>query len=384
MASMPMIVPPQQFQQQTTTSDIFLSQTIEPENSLIGNTTTTSSSSFVVPHAMASDQQLPNSSAANNVTLNDNAIHFSSTMTEMSANSNSCSIELFDASPPPPPSAPQQQQQQLQTPAAASNRDSEQQTATEQERQQEKSNNNMKQLLQQQYNQYYQNYQNHQTLMQNMNAKKKGDNESFNTSKDSTANTSTFNSSILSGDDVSTIAETAEDYRLSSPPTTSASAVNVANNVANVPIAHLMAGKEYPSLQKQPTTAIVQSFTPVYRQTAVQQPQTGNDIYQEYVQNPYNLTLQQTSLATGHLVTVQQHQENLRQLEMQYQQQQQQLQQPTQAQAMQLQQQQQIQQAQQQNLNHTAPAFNSPANFFNSTVDPNSIPPGSEILFGQP
>ena len=375
MASMPMIVPPQQFQQPTTTSDIFLSQTIEPENSLIGNTIT-NSSSFAVPHSVTSDQQLPNSSAANNVPLNDNAIHFSSTMTDITGNSNSCSIELFDASPPPAsaPVSQQQQQQQSQLPPAASNREAEQQTATEHERQQDKSSNNMKQLLQQQYNQYYQNYQTHQTLMQNINVKKVASNESFNTSKDSSTNNSTFNSSILSGDDVSTIAESAEDYRLSSPPTTSASADNVANNAANVPIAHLLAGKEYPSLQKQPTTAIVQSFTPVYRQTAVQQPQTGNDIYQEYVQNPYNLTLQQTALPTGHLVTIQQHQENLRQFEMQYQQQQ--MQQSTQLQ--------QTQQAQQQNLNYTASAFNSPANFFNSTVDPNSIPPGSEILFGQP
>lgn len=107
----------------------------------------------------------------------------------------------------------------------------------------------------------------------------------------------------------------------------------------NVPISHLLAGNAYPSLPKMPQASIVHSFAPVYEAPAA----AGGagpaaDIYQEYVQNPYNLTLQQ---------------QNSQQL-----------------------QQQQQQQMQQQQLA-------SPANYFNVNVDPSNIPPGSELLYGQ-
>ncbi|KAH8386199.1 hypothetical protein KR200_001021 [Drosophila serrata] len=112
----------------------------------------------------------------------------------------------------------------------------------------------------------------------------------------------------------------------------------------NVPISHLLAGNAYPSLPKMPQAAIVHSFAPVYEAPAAAAAGAGPaaDIYQEYVQNPYNLTLQQ--------------------------QQQQQQQQPPQ---------------QSSGLANTFPAVASPANYFNVNVDPSSIPPGSELLYGQ-
>ncbi|XP_017068830.1 Golgi-specific brefeldin A-resistance guanine nucleotide exchange factor 1 isoform X1 [Drosophila eugracilis] len=112
----------------------------------------------------------------------------------------------------------------------------------------------------------------------------------------------------------------------------------------NVPISHLMAGNAYPSLPKMPQASIVHSFAPVYEtQSASSGPGPQADIYQEYVQNPYNLTLQQNP----------------------QQQQQQQQHQPGPGMA-------------------TAfPAVATPANYFNVNVDPSSIPPGSELLYGQ-
>lgn len=368
MAPMPMIVPQQQTQPQPqvqtpltppklddipSTSDILLTQTIEPEATLTTNTTSPihQLTAAEAVSSMTNEQMMTNQQATNVPTAVNNT-PLSSTMTETTAGCNSYSIELFDTPPPPPPTQAAntgnvyQQQQPQHMPTA--NTDGQQANETQQKQE------SMRQLLQQQYNQYYQNYQQHQSLMQNL---KKSANDTLNTSREPTNNTSTFNSSILSGDDVSTIAETAEDYR---PPPTATSASAASNTNANVPISHLLAGNEYPSLHKQPPTAIVQSFAPVYVQTA-QQPQSGNDIYQEYVQNPYNLTLQQQTNATmsGQLVSVEQHQENLRQLQMQYQQQQQQAQ---------AQQQQQQQQPTSHPHNHTE-AFNSPANYFSSTVD---------------
>ncbi|XP_065369884.1 Golgi-specific brefeldin A-resistance guanine nucleotide exchange factor 1 [Calliphora vicina] len=372
MAHMPMIVPQQQPEPVQTpltppklddipsTSDILLTQTIEPEATLTTNTTSPihQLTAAEAVSTMTNEQMMTNQQATNVPTAVNNT-PLSSTMTEMTAGCNSYSIELFDT-PPTQAATTGNVYQEQHMPTA--NPDGQQQTNETQQKQE-----SMRQLLQQQYNQYYQNYQQHQSLMQNMN---KTANDTLNTSREPTNNTSTFNSSILSGDDVSTIAETADDYR--PPPTTAPSSSAASNTNANVPISHLLAGNEYPSLHKQPPTAIVQSFAPVYVQTA-QQPQSGNDIYQEYVQNPYNLTLQQQTNATmiAPLVSVEQHQENLRQLQMQYQQQQ--------AQA----QQQQQQQPTAHPHNHTE-AFNSPANYFSSTVDPNTIPPGSEMLFGQP
>lgn len=400
MTPMPMMIVPQQ--QQTpnvisstnltdtaSTSDILLTQTIEPERTLTTNNTSPIQQlnpATETISSMTNEQTLTNHEGSN-VPNSVNNIPLSSTMNDTStatrtsatAECNSYSIDLFDTPTPQTQSGntgfeyPQTQTHDI------TKENVEHQTTNETSDKPV----SMHQLLQQQYNQYYQNYQQHQTLMQNM---KKMSNDTLNTSKDN-ANTSTFNTSILSGDDVSTIAESADDYR---PPTSSSS--NTTN--ANVPISHLLAGNEYPSLHKPPTTAIVQSFTPVYVQTQQQMPAAGNDIYQEYMQNPYNLTLQQgntTSVPTP-LVTVEQHQQNLRQLQMQYQQQQQQQQQVQHQQQQQVQQTTQVlqptttssnQQAPLQSHNYTE-AFNSPANYFTSTVDPNSIPPGSEMLFGQP
>uniref|UniRef100_A0A6B2EBG3 Putative golgi-specific brefeldin a-resistance factor n=1 Tax=Phlebotomus kandelakii TaxID=1109342 RepID=A0A6B2EBG3_9DIPT len=56
-----------------------------------------------------------------------------------------------------------------------------------------------------------------------------------------------------------------------------------------IPISHLMAGNQYPSLTKVPPN-IAQSFAPVFVQP--QNIQSETDIYSDYVKNPYNLTLQ--------------------------------------------------------------------------------------------
>lgn len=104
----------------------------------------------------------------------------------------------------------------------------------------------------------------------------------------------------------------------------------------DVPLSHLLASNAYPSLGKMPSASIVHSFAPVYEASAPVQPTA--DIYQEYVQNPYNPTMQQQ--------------------DQQQQQQPQQHQQPP---------------AQQQTT----------ANYFSATVDPSKIPPGSELLYGQ-
>ncbi|XP_017002724.2 Golgi-specific brefeldin A-resistance guanine nucleotide exchange factor 1 isoform X1 [Drosophila takahashii] len=114
----------------------------------------------------------------------------------------------------------------------------------------------------------------------------------------------------------------------------------------NVPISHLLAGNAYPSLPKMPQASIVHSFAPVYEaQAAAAASGTAvpaADIYQEYVQNPYNLTLQQNP-----------------------------------------QQQQQQHQQGGPGLATAFPAVATPANYFNVNVDPSSIPPGSELLYGQ-
>uniref|UniRef100_A0A1I8MMY3 SEC7 domain-containing protein n=1 Tax=Musca domestica TaxID=7370 RepID=A0A1I8MMY3_MUSDO len=169
----------------------------------------------------------------------------------------------------------------------------------------------LRHVLQEQYNLYYKQYKQNQEWQKH--------NESLNASQQQHGhgqqanNTSLLNTSVFSGDEVSTIAEIKEEFK--------AAADEPSNAAPKVPISHLLAGNEYPSLQKQPTPAIVQSFTPVsFQQTATtSQQQTGGDIYQEYVQNPYNLTLQQSQMpAAVPLVSVEQHQMNLMRLEMQY------------------------------------------------------------------
>lgn len=392
MAPMPMIIPQQQqasnpltstnnLADTASTSDILLNQTIEPETTLTTNNASPIQQlnpAFETLSSMTNEQTLTNQAASNVPTnIQHNNMPLSSTMTDgtttAGAPSNSYSIDLFDTPTPQNQGGNTGFEFPQSTTQTKTNENLENQTTTENL----DKTMSMQQLLQQQYNQYYQNYQQHQIAMQNI---KKLSNDTLNTSKDN-ANTSTFNSSILSGDDVSTIAESADDYR-PPPPTAAASHSTTNTTNANVPISHLLAGNEYPSLHKTPPTAIVQSFTPVYVQTQQQQP-AGNDIYQEYVQNPYNLTLQQGNISSmpTPLVTVEQHQQNLRQLQMQYQQQQQQ-QQQTQV----------LQATTSSSTTTSAPlqshnfteAFNSPANYFSSTVDPNTIPPGSEMLFGQP
>lgn len=59
-----------------------------------------------------------------------------------------------------------------------------------------------------------------------------------------------------------------------------------------IPISHLIASNQYPSLHHAPPPGIVQSFAPVYVNSANQQ-QTNvtEELYSSYVNNPYNLTL---------------------------------------------------------------------------------------------
>ncbi|EAT38431.1 AAEL009678-PA [Aedes aegypti] len=101
-----------------------------------------------------------------------------------------------------------------------------------------------------------------------------------------------------------------------------------------VPISHLLAGNQYPSLHNVPV-GIAQSFAPMFVQPPVA-PTDGSDIYNDYVNDPYNLTLQPQG--------------------------------------------QEIQQQPQQPQN----VFQS-ANYFGSyQFGPGRIPPGSEMLFGEP
>lgn len=60
-----------------------------------------------------------------------------------------------------------------------------------------------------------------------------------------------------------------------------------------IPISHLAASNQYPSLSKVPPANIVHSFAPVYTQQ--HRPQSGSiegELYNDYANNPYNLTLQ--------------------------------------------------------------------------------------------
>lgn len=56
-----------------------------------------------------------------------------------------------------------------------------------------------------------------------------------------------------------------------------------------IPSSHLIATNQYPSLTTVPQN-IAKSFAPIYVQPQNQQPTT--DIYNDYVNNPYNLVLQ--------------------------------------------------------------------------------------------
>lgn len=134
-----------------------------------------------------------------------------------------------------------------------------------------------------------------------------------------------------------------------------------------VPISHLTTGNQYPSLSKIPPANIAQSFPPIYvepqnyQQVRHQRTVPTEELYNEYVNNPYNLTLDvDQSLyhtdATNSLQSVPK--QNLHAgLDTS------------------IEQSPQNQQAQQSNI------FQS-ANYFGTTDD--NIPPGSEMLFGNP
>lgn len=113
-----------------------------------------------------------------------------------------------------------------------------------------------------------------------------------------------------------------------------------------VPLSHLLAGNQYPSLHNVPV-GIAQSFAPMFVQPT-SAPTDGADIYNDYVNDPYNLTLQIDQTANPAAALGQQPQ--------------------------------QIQESQQQPQN----VFQS-ANYFGSyQFGSGRIPPGSEMLFGEP
>lgn len=66
----------------------------------------------------------------------------------------------------------------------------------------------------------------------------------------------------------------------------------------SIPLSHLITANQYPSLNKIPPAHIAQSYAPMYvsqqQHTQQQQQQQSNEgeIYSDYVNNPYNLTLQ--------------------------------------------------------------------------------------------
>lgn len=113
-----------------------------------------------------------------------------------------------------------------------------------------------------------------------------------------------------------------------------------------IPISHLISGNQYPSLNRVPIN-IAQSFSPIFVQ-----PQNnivdGGDIYNDYVKNPYNMTLhdsQTTSMPIENSTPVA------------------------------------LQPQQQENVFQSVNYFGSGNN---SNTDTGNIPPGSEVLFGGP
>jgi len=140
-----------------------------------------------------------------------------------------------------------------------------------------------------------------------------------------------------------------------------------------------MTGNQYPSLNKVPPTSIVQSFSPVFV-PHVQNNQVGNDIYYDYVQNPYNLTLQQQPQSNiqkdelnADLIKQQQQHQVIRSDSQQEQGQSSIINSN-------------VQQQQQSQLDPAARSGNmfQTSNYFGGHVDPSTIPPGSEFLFGRP
>lgn len=58
-----------------------------------------------------------------------------------------------------------------------------------------------------------------------------------------------------------------------------------------IPLSHLIAHNQYPSLSRPPPANIVQSFSPVFVNASQSQANTIEELYSSYVNNPYNLTL---------------------------------------------------------------------------------------------
>lgn len=130
---------------------------------------------------------------------------------------------------------------------------------------------------------------------------------------------------------------------------------NSLNQSPQIPISHLLATNNYPSLSNVPPN-IAKSFAPIYVQPPNQQANT--DIYNDYVQNPYNLTLLSSETvdqtpapsATASEATTA----------------------TTDSDAL----------VSQSHLTHAVSNVFQSSNYFNS--DAGVIPPGSEMLFGGP
>lgn len=140
-----------------------------------------------------------------------------------------------------------------------------------------------------------------------------------------------------------------------------------------IPISHLMATNQYPSLNRMPPANIVHSFAPVYNQSNLESHQQqqhqrqsyGDELYSSYVNNPYNLTLDQnfannqTAVTTTTAASVMDSGQNSQPST---------LNEPL-------------------NMIQTSNASNSNVfqsrNYFGATYDA-TIPPGSEVLFGGP
>lgn len=93
--------------------------------------------------------------------------------------------------------------------------------------------------------------------------------------------------------------EYSTEDNVSSPSKTIDTPTHHENIEPKVPLSHLIATNQYPSLNRIPPANIVQSFAPVYNQSNLQSQQQqshgfggeNEELYNSYVNNPYNLTL---------------------------------------------------------------------------------------------
>lgn len=86
------------------------------------------------------------------------------------------------------------------------------------------------------------------------------------------------------------------------------SIVESVSDEPKVPMSHLIATNQYPSLNKIPPPSIAQSFAPIYIQPNAQQQTnviTNNteELYNSYVNNPYNLTLNVEQTFSNSIIT---------------------------------------------------------------------------------